>query len=110
MRRVKITKNSSIRKGAVFAGLTKKQILCGAIAVFTGLGVLGLGVGILQLPINLTMTLVFLDIVIVMAVGVVHINGMPLLEYLSLYFKGKDVRVYSSKGVLDSYVKKEKNT
>lgn len=108
MRKVTITKKSSIKKGAKFMGLTLSQIIAIIVLVITSIIILALGFLVLNLTINVTMSIVFLNIVIICGIGFVHINGMSLLQYIILlFFKGNDIRYYSTKGMLDKYEQKE---
>lgn len=93
MRKVKITKNI-VDKNAWIMGLSKKQIAVGA----AGVAVAGLSLYLMwgKLPTQLMMTIVFVEIMIVVAVGFIKVNGMSLVSMLIASFR-KKVRTYHSR-------------
>ncbi|MEG0614209.1 MAG: PrgI family protein [Oscillospiraceae bacterium] len=96
MIRVKVTKNI-IRNGTIAFGLTLKQILSAVIAVAIAL----LSIFLLKDKMNfdLLMTLVFVEIIIVILLGVVQLQGMSFAKFVLLSFKGTDKRPFCIKGV-----------
>lgn len=105
MRRVQITKNL-INKGAWFMGLSKKQIITGGV----GLAVAGLTIYALwdKLQVDLMMLIVFIELLLVVAVGFVHINGVSLIQVVLSMFKKQEIRYFSRKDGIYSDEKEEK--
>lgn len=105
MRRVPITKNL-INKGAWFMGLSKKQIVTGVV----GLAAAGLTIYALwgKLQVDLMMLIVFIELLLVAAVGFVHINGVSLIQIVLSMFKKQEIRYFSRKDGIYSNEEEEK--
>lgn len=98
MRKVPINKNV-IKKGAVAFGLTKGQIISIVIAVVCAIATVS-GAITYGWNFDLTMSIAFLELVIIAGIGIIKINGMPLIKYIFLHiFVDEDIRLYSSQGV-----------
>lgn len=93
MRKIKITKNI-VDKNAWIMGLSKKQIAVGAV----GAAVAGFSLYLMwgKLPTQLMMTIVFVELMIVVLVGFIKVNGMSIVSMLIASFK-KKVRTYHSR-------------
>lgn len=105
MRRVQITKNL-INKGAWFMGLSKKQIITGGV----GLAAAGLTIYALwgKLQVDLMMLIVFIELLLVVAVGFVHINGVSLIQVFLSMFRKSSIRYFNRKDGIYSDEKEEK--
>lgn len=99
MIKVKVTKNI-IRDGTVFFNLTKKQIIFAILSILVGLGTYFWLKD--KIHFDMLMTIVFSEIVLIIGMGVVQIQGMSLLKILIGAFKGVDKRPYYIKGVFNS--------
>lgn len=108
MRKIKITKQQTIKPKAVYMGLTISQIVVMGIGVCLAIGTLALLYFGLHLDINLTMTLVFIELVISAGLSIVRINGMNLFKFIKTAFQSPIYRPYQSKGALDTYEIEEK--
>lgn len=105
MRRVQITKNL-INKGAWFMGLSKKQIVTGAV----GFAAAGLTIYALwgKLQVDLMMLIVFIELLLVVAVGFVHINGVSLIQVVLSMFRKGNIRYFNRKDGIYSDETEEK--
>lgn len=107
MRKVPISKNV-IKKGAVAFGLTKGQIISVVIAVVCALTTVS-GIVTYGWNFDLTMLIAFIEIGLIAGIGIIKINGMPLIKYIFLQmFLDEDIRLYSSQGVFTRNEKKGK--
>lgn len=99
MIKVKVTKNI-IRDGTIFLNLTKKQVLFALLAIGAGLGTyFGLRS---RINFDFLMTIVFMEIVLIIGIGVVHIQGMSIFMIIVRALKGTDKRPYYTEGVFNS--------
>ncbi len=105
MRRVKITKNI-VDKGAWLMGLSKRQIIIGAV----GLAAAGLSLWCMwgKVQTDLMMGIVFVEILIVAAIGFIKIDGLSLLQVFLSLFKKIKVDYHSRRDCIYSDETKEK--
>ncbi len=79
MIRVKITKNIMNTSNSAL-GLTVQQIVWAVIAVAIGAGMYFLLKDVIQM--DLLMWLIFLEIIAILVIGVIRIQGMNLIQYI----------------------------
>lgn len=99
MIKVKITKNI-IKKSKNSLGLNAKQFIIIGIAVAIAFALYFL----LKNTMSFTAlsTIIFVELLFIICLGIVNIQGMSLFRYFISIFKGADVRPYNSKGVFSN--------
>ncbi len=97
-----MTKNI-VKKGTFFMGLTKKQIIIIVAGGLVAIGSLALFIFVLNWNIDITMTIIFFELMLVIGLGVININGMSLFKYFLSVFKTPVARYYSTKGIHDNH-------
>ena len=109
MRKIKITKQQTVNPKAVYMGLSIPQIISMVIGISIAIGVLVLFVFILGLSVNFTMFIIFVELLFFVGFSIVKINGMNLFKWIYVVFQKQIFRAYQSKGVLDTYEKKQQD-
>lgn len=89
MRQVKITKNI-VQKDVWLMGLSKKQIVVGAVGAAVAALTIWLLWGVVS--VNIMMSIVFVELGVVVSVGFIKVDGMSLLQILLSLFKKKEFK------------------